>query len=74
MAGAGKTLIADELIDIANTMGASRRLKSFFERYKEETPELHKISVVYTKINPLKKLFSTSLTNQGICSIPQALS
>lgn len=44
MAGAGKTLIADELIDIANTMGASRRLKSFFERYKEETPELHKIA------------------------------
>lgn len=45
MAGAGKTLIAGELIDIANTMGASRRLKSFFERYKEEVPELHKISI-----------------------------
>lgn len=44
MAGAGKTLHGEELIDIANTMGASRRLKSFFDRYKEEVPELHKIS------------------------------
>ena len=45
IARTGKTLRSEELIDIANTMGASRRLKSFFERYKEETPELYKISV-----------------------------
>jgi len=41
----GKTLRSEELIDIANTMGASRRLKSFFARYNEEVPELYKISV-----------------------------
>ena len=45
IARTGKTLRSEELIDIANTMGASRRLKSFFERYKEEVPELYKISV-----------------------------
>ncbi|MEI8388610.1 MAG: endonuclease MutS2 [bacterium] len=44
IARTGKTLRGEELIDIANTMGASRRLKSFFERYKEEVPALHKIS------------------------------
>ena len=44
IARTGKTLLSEELIDIANTMGASRRLKSFFERYKEEVPELFKIS------------------------------
>lgn len=45
IARTGKTLRSEELIDIANTMGASRRLKSFFDRYKEEVPELHKISI-----------------------------
>lgn len=45
MTGAGKTLISKELIDTANTMGASRRLKSFFARYQEEAPELYKISI-----------------------------
>lgn len=44
IANIGKTLKSEELIDIANTMGASRRLKAFFGRYKEEAPELEKIS------------------------------
>jgi DNA mismatch repair protein MutS2 len=44
MAAAGKTLRGEELIDIANTMAASRRLKAFFERYKEEIPEIYNIS------------------------------
>ena len=33
-----------ELIDIANTVGASRKLKSFFSRYQEEAPTVFAIS------------------------------
>jgi len=40
----GKTLKPQELIDIASTMGAARRLKTFFDRYKEETPQLQEIA------------------------------
>jgi len=44
IAKAGKTLRSEELIDIANTLGASRRLKNFFSQRREEVPELHNIS------------------------------
>ncbi|OGI26875.1 MAG: hypothetical protein A2287_06565 [Candidatus Melainabacteria bacterium RIFOXYA12_FULL_32_12] len=40
----GQTLKNQELIDIASTIGASRRLKSFFSKYQEETPNLFHIS------------------------------
>ena len=41
----GQTLINQELIDIANTIGAARRLKSFFSRNQEENPRLYNISI-----------------------------
>jgi len=41
----GQTLKNTELLDIASTIGASRRLKSFFSKYREETPLLFDISV-----------------------------
>ena len=40
----GQTLINQELIDIGNTLGASRRLKAFFQKFKEESPRLFTIS------------------------------
>jgi len=44
IAKAGKTLKNTELIDTANTMGASRRLKSYFASRKEDSPGLYQIS------------------------------
>jgi DNA mismatch repair protein MutS2 len=44
MAKIGQTLKNEELIDIANTIGASRRLKSFFSKYPEEVPRLFRIA------------------------------
>lgn len=41
----GQTLKNTELLDIASTIGASRRLKSFFSKYQEESPLLFQISV-----------------------------
>jgi len=44
LAKIGQTLKNSELIDIANTIGASGRLKSFFSRYQEESSSLFEIS------------------------------
>jgi len=41
----GHTLKNTELIDIASTIGASRKLKSFFSRYREETPLLFDMAI-----------------------------
>jgi DNA mismatch repair protein MutS2 len=41
----GQTLKNTELLDIASTIGASRRLKSFFSKYHEETPLLFEIAI-----------------------------
>jgi len=40
----GQTLRNQDLIDIASTIGASRRLKSFFSKYQEDTPQLFTLS------------------------------
>lgn len=44
LARISQTLRNRELIDIANTIGASRKLKSFFSRYQEEAPTVYSIS------------------------------
>lgn len=41
----GQTLKNTELLDIASTIGASRRLRSFFSKYQEEASLLFKIAV-----------------------------
>lgn len=45
MAKIGETLNNKELIDIANTIAASRRIKSFLSKYKEEVPLLFNLSL-----------------------------
>lgn len=44
-ARASQTLRNYELIDIAHTIQASRKLKTFFSKYTEETPKLHDLSI-----------------------------
>lgn len=44
LARSGQCLNSTELIDIGNNLAVGRRLKSFFLKYKEETPLLYDIS------------------------------
>jgi len=65
-ASVGQTLKNTELLDIASTIGASRRLKSFFSKYREETPLLFNIAVNLFESKNLEEEIINTFDDAGI--------
>lgn len=65
IAKSGQCLNNLELIDVAKTIAASRRLKSFFARYQEEVPLLFEISLDLFEHKELEENILNIFDNAG---------
>lgn len=61
----GQTLKNTELIDIASTIGASRRLRSFFAKYREETPLLFDLGINLFENKNLEEEINDTFDDSG---------